>query len=158
MSRRVFAGFRVFVLLALVAGVIGLARMTPASAAPLSDEAVARYSRDLLFGSGEERAIARKTLVARGMTDIVPTVILAMRYTRRDPAIVKAFQRLTGSEAGDWFDAMLWQEAHPEIVPHPSFRAVKAELYSRIDEQFLRFVGGERSRPENMRIRFEEIA
>ena len=72
-------------------------------------------------------------------------------------AVVRAFQQLTGSDATNWFEAMLWQQAHPEITPHPSYRAIKLALFEYLDPAFLRFLGGERSEAGNLRIRLEEI-
>ena len=129
----------------------------PVHAAPLSDNAIYSYSRQTLFGTPDQRTEALRHLVERGNPDVVPALILAMRYTGASAELSAAFKRLTKSDAQDWFDAMLWQETHPEFPAHPSYRAVKLEVFGRIDQSFLRFVGGERSRPENMSIRFEEI-
>ncbi len=129
----------------------------PALSAPLSDEKVAAYSRHILLGSPDEKEHALKELVERGSSDVAATMILAMRFNRDNPALVEAFQALTKSTADNWFDAMLWQERNADVVPHPSFRYLKIELFSRIDPEFLRFVGGPRSLPENMKIRLEEI-
>ena len=129
----------------------------PVLSAPLSDEKVAVYSRHILFGSPDEKEHALKQLVERDNSDVAATIILAMRFNRDNPALVDAFQKLTKSTADNWFNAMLWQEKNPNFVPHPSFRYLKIELFSRIDPEFLRFVGGPRSLPENMKIRLEEI-
>lgn len=129
----------------------------PASSAPLSDEKVAVYSRHVLLGAPDEKTHALKELVARGNSDVAATMILAMRFNRDNPALVAAFQKLTKSKADNWFDAMLWQERNPDVFPHPSYRYLKIELFSRIDPEFLRFVGGPRSLPENIKIRLEEI-
>ncbi len=126
-------------------------------AMPLSDEAVAEHSQNVFFGTPDQRSEALRKLTARGNADVAPALILAMRYFGTDTEISNAFKRLTGSDASDWFDGMLWQEAHPEIPAHPSYRDLKLEIFSRIDRAFLRFVGGERSLPENMKIRLEEI-
>ena len=53
---------------------------------------------------------------------------------------------------------MLWQEAHPELKPHPSYRQLKLDMYEKIDPKFLNFLGGDLSLPQNLGIRFEEIA
>ena len=46
----------------------------------------------------------------------------------------------------------------PEIKPHSSFPAIKTRMFNRIDPLFDRFLGGDLSKPENMKIRLEEIA
>lgn len=126
---------------------------------PMTDDEVARLSELALFGEGTARMDALGRLAARGEPDVAATLIMALRY-RRDVAgeTAFAFQRTTGSEAADWFDAMLWQQAHPEIVPHPSYRTLKLALLERLDPNFLRFLGGDRSLRENLDIRLEEIA
>ena len=122
---------------------------------------VASLSRDVVFGSQTQVRSALNTLVAEGQRDAIPAVILGMRYQGRGALGSEyrtAFQRLTGEPVTDWFEAMLWQEAHPEVRPHPSYRELKLEAFERIDPNFLRFLGGERSNPATMRIRLEEIS
>lgn len=122
---------------------------------------VGKLSRDVVFGRSAEAQQALETLARAGHRDAIPAIILGMRYQGRgalNSAYRTAFQRLTGEPARDWFEAMLWQEAHPEVRPHPSYRELKLESFERIDPNFLRFLGGERSNPANMRIRLEEIS
>ena len=97
-------------------------------------------------------------LDALGQPDVAATLNTAMRY-RRDVTLETPFalQAVTGSEAGTWFDAMVWQQAHPEIAPHPSYRVLKLKLLERLDPKFLRFLGGELSLPGKLDIRLEEI-
>lgn len=145
----------IFKALILCGVIIGIS--APLRAAPLSDEAISSYSREMLFGTPDQRTEALRQLVARGNPDVVPALILAIRYSGGTPELSNAFMRLTKTASSDWFDAMLWQEMHPEFPAHSSYRDLKAELFSRIDREFLRFVGGERSLPQNMKIRLEEI-
>ena len=116
-------------------------------------------SRAALFDSGPERIWSMDALAARGNPDVAAALILGMRYGDygQDEAAARAFQAVTGSDADNWFDAMLWQEAHPEVVPHASYREIKNELLERIDPEFLRFLGNGRNDPDAMRIRLEEI-
>lgn len=143
---------RTLVLLFLMTG---LAAET--KAATLSDEAVSAYSRQVFFGFPDLRLEALEKLEARGLPDIAATLILAMRFLNSDVKISETFQSVTGSNATNWYNAMLWQEAHPEITPHPSYITIKTEVLKRIDPQFLRFISEEHSAPENMKIRLEEI-
>ncbi|WP_282608991.1 DUF3179 domain-containing protein [Pelagibius sp. Alg239-R121] len=152
MPRTIASIFGAFFLLTAIAG-----KPAMVQSAPLSDKAIADYSRDVFFGTADQRTIALRHLVARGQADVAPALVMAMRYFGADAEISDAFKRLTGNDATDWFDGMLWQEANPEIAAHPSYRDLKIELFSRLDREFLRFVGGERSLPENMEIRLEEI-
>ncbi len=149
---------RAFVNAGLLAGAILLFGASSLLAAPLNDKAVGEFSRDLLFGSASERSVAIKALAQRGNADVVASFILAMRYRRRiERDIEVALGLLTGAELIDWHEAMIWQEAHPEIKPHPSYRDVKLEVLRNIDSEFMRFLGGDKSLPENMDIRLEEI-
>lgn len=126
-------------------------------AADLSDDDIARYSRDVIFGDLERSRAALDALVQRGEKDVVPTLVLALRYRRGHTDILKAASTLAGERLAGWQGAMLWQEGHPEIVPHPSYRPLKLDIFKRLDPNFLRFVGGEKSKAENLDIRFEEI-
>ncbi len=122
---------------------------------------VAATSRALVFGPGDASRAALQTVIRDGQRDAIPALVLGMRYAGRGRLrsdYNRAFTALTGQPVNDWFDAMLWQEGHPELVPHPSYRELKLESLRRIDPEFMRFLGGERSRRENMRIRLEEIS
>lgn len=144
------------VVLAVLPGAAPAAGPTPGTS--MTDDEVARLSELALFGSGTARMDALGRLAARGDPDVAATLITALRY-RRDVTLETpfAFQAVTGSEAGTWFDAMLWQQAHPEVVPHPSYRTLKLDLLKRLDPNFLRFLGEDRSLPANLDIRLEEI-
>jgi len=122
---------------------------------------VGNLSRDIIFGGRTEARAALETAAREGHRNALPAIILGMRYQGRGSLRADyriAFQRLTGETVDDWFEAMLWQEGHPEIKPHPSYRELKLESFERIDPNFLRFLGGERSDPAKMRIRLEEIS
>lgn len=125
---------------------------------PMSDDEVDRLSELALLGHGTSRMDALGRLAARGDPDVAATLVMALRY-RRDVAGETgfAFRAVTGSDAEAWHDAMLWQQAHPEIAPRPDFRRLKLTVLERLDPGFLRFLGGDRGRPENLDIRLEEI-
>ena len=93
----------------------------------------------------------------RGKTDVVPALILALRYGVEDATLRDAIGKLTGAPVAGWREAMLWQEAHPDIIPHPSYRDLKIEILGRIDGEFMRFLGGDLGKRENLKIRLEEI-
>ncbi len=122
---------------------------------------MASVSQALVFGPPAQSRVALDIVTRERRTDALPALILGMRYAGRGPLrtdYTRAFQSLTGARANSWFDAMLWQEANPQIKPHPSYRALKLESLRRIDPEFMRFLGGERSDPARMTIRLEEIA
>ncbi len=118
----------------------------PAAAQP-DDPDLYHHSRTLVLGglaslppTVSEYSLSR--LYAHRDLEIVPSLILAMRYNRplSDP-ISETLKSLTGeTEAKTWFDWMLWQEAHPEIIPHPNFVRLKEEVLTSIDPNFGRFV------------------
>ncbi len=101
----------------LFAVVIGIS--LPVQAASLSDEVIGKYRQEVLFGTRAQRTEALRQLVARENPDVVPALIPAIRYAGGAPELNNAFSQLVGSDATDWFDAMLWQERHPEFPAHP---------------------------------------
>ena len=122
---------------------------------------VGQLSRDLVFGPADRSRAALATLAAGNDRSAVPALVLGMRYMGRGSLAREyhaTFQRLTGEPVASWFDAAQWLEGHPEITPDPSYREIKLETFERIDPNFLRFLGGDRSKPKNMRIRLEEIS
>lgn len=129
----------------------------PAIAEPMSDEEVSEFSRAAMFAPPDYAHKALERLVTRANPDIVATLVLALRYRGNDPRYQDAIASLTGEKVTDWNDAMLWQEAHPEIVPHASYRPIKLDIFERIDPNFLRFLGKDLARRENLKIRLEEI-
>ena len=130
----------------------------PAAAAE-ADELVAFASEALVFGQGEEFAAATELLAARGGTDVAAAAILALRFNRpRRLELAALLRTLTGHEAETWHDWMLWQEAHPEIQPHPSFQPLALAVLESIDPGFLAFFQPAWTGPGQLRIRLEEIA
>lgn len=52
-----------------------------------------------------------------------------------------ALESLTGENFGkDWNKWILWQEAHPEIVPFEGFDAYKEWVFTKIDPEFSLFI------------------
>ncbi|MGI9371432.1 MAG: DUF3179 domain-containing protein [Hyphomicrobiales bacterium] len=134
-----------------------LTAITYASAQDADKSEVTKMSEELFSPVKESRHQALEWLVERDKPDVVAAMILAARYLRADPALLDALSKITDVQISDWEDAMLWQEAHPEVVPHDSYRKMKLYVFNRIDPQFMRFLGGERSDRKNMKIRLEEI-
>ena len=129
-----------------------------AAAAASGDEAVARHSRALIVGSDVDFQNALAALRTRGKPDAAAAMILALRYRRQAVwDLSEALEEVTGHAALGWFDWMLWQEAHPEIEPHPSFTELKLYTLRRVDPNFLYFFRHDWAEPGNMKIRLEEI-
>lgn len=80
-----------------------------------------------------------------------------MRYRSAHEYIANGISKLTGEEIKTWNEAMLWQEANPEIISHESYTELKISVLKYIDENFDKFLGNGRAKNENMDIRFEEI-
>ncbi|GMG84652.1 hypothetical protein LNKW23_38680 [Paralimibaculum aggregatum] len=144
-----------------------LARSLPALAAlalpvlpgPARADAVDEALAALIFGGAFARGAALEQLAGHTDPDIAPALILALRYARGGARPIAARLRaITGHDADDWFGWMLWQEAHPEIVPRAGYGALKRRLYLAIDPAFAVFLRPEHLAPETMRIRFEEAA
>ncbi len=148
---------RPFIAATVLAAILLCAMTSALRAAPLSDEAVGSESHAVIFGSPSQSNAALEGLAARGDSDVVASLVLALRYRRQDPPILDALTKVTGTKITDWQDVMLWQEARPEVVPHDSYRELKLDVFQRIDPQFLRFLGDERGKQENLKIRLEEI-
>jgi len=84
-----------------LAGLTGVApavsvMSTLASAMPLSDEAVTKFSRDVLFGTGRESDAALRALAARKNPDVVAVLVQALRIRRRDRQILGTLSTLAG--------------------------------------------------------------
>ena len=122
--------------LAVMALAIALASGDVTSAVS-EDEAVARHSRALIFGSDRDLIDSLAALQSRGNPDVSAAMILALRYKRHAAMILSAaLEDITGHEALGWFDWMVWQEANPAIKPHPSFTELRLEALWRIDPNF----------------------
>lgn len=132
---------------------LGLTLSHPAAA---SEPDIAALSWQALTGSRQDQREALDTLVRRGRLDIAPSLILMMRIGGNHVAVADAFHRLTGEKVTTWRGAMLWQEARPEIVPHPSYYEMKLRWWASIDARFREFFA-EGAANRDMRIRFEEI-
>jgi hypothetical protein len=115
---------------------------------------------DVVAGSQREADAALAAMVEGGRTDMIAGLILALRFNRdRQGEIMEALRSLTGArEPDEWFDWMLWQEAHPEVVPHASYATFMRELHLQIDPNFDVFLKPEYLRRDRMGIRIEEIA
>ncbi len=128
--------------LAVIVSAAILASPARAQQPEMDDALILEMSTLLVFGGPEENQLALQALSTRGETDIVPTLILAMRYSRLGQgAFSQALAELTGEDAGiGWNPWMTWMETHPEIVPNASYLEFKRRLYSVIDPRFGDFI------------------
>ncbi len=136
-----------------------------AAAAVLPNAAAAQapdlyqLQRAVVFGAPDEFDAALKAIKKRGNADMAAGLISSLRYTQGSrSAITEVLAAITGeADAETWYDWMLWQERHPEVVPHPSYAEFKRELFLWIDPNFDVFMRAKHTRREAMRIRLEEI-
>ncbi|MEM8789790.1 MAG: DUF3179 domain-containing (seleno)protein, partial [Pseudomonadota bacterium] len=147
LSRRQFAGLATATALSAPA----VARATP--------QDLAQAQRNLIYGTEASFEQAIQTLRAHGDPDVAAGLILGLRYTRgARPRIVETLEQVTGHTGPrDWFDWMLWQEANPQIRPHPSYIEFKRNVFLSIDPNFDDFLQPSHIQPDAMRIRLEEI-
>jgi len=127
------------------------------SARALSDTEVADLSLQVFASHGQERRTVIEALLETEDKSLIPTFVLAMRLTGDDPAVASALKALTGETFDTWHEAFDWQEAHPEITPHPSFRPLKLKFITNTDERFKDFFTGPNTSRDKMKIRLEEI-
>ena len=121
-----------------------------------SEQDYVALGKQILIGTDAQRNAASDAIIERGGVDLVPTLVLLMRIGGSHVATQRALSALTGVTLRTWREAMLYQEAHPEIIPHPSYYELKLWYWSGIDKDFLSLFGNPAER-SNMRIRFEEI-
>ncbi len=128
----------------------------PVTAQQSNDMAQAGW--DLMTGSPEQHRAGINAIVARNNPDMIPTLILAMRFRRTEAgALSRSAAAITGARGTGWFDWMLWQEQHPEFPAHESYASLKLAVFAKLDPNFLRFLKPESVNPADMKIRLEEI-
>lgn len=118
-----------------------------------------KLQRDLINGSPQEFFAALEAIQSRGSPDMAASLITSMRFSNGPSAeIAKVLSLITGETGIEtWFDWMLWQERHPDVMPHASFIDFKREIFLAIDPNFEVFLRPEYLQPDAMRIRLEEI-
>jgi len=130
--------------------------ITLASLPSGADDDFLALSKDILIGTDAQREAAAETLIARENPDMIPSLVLLMRIGGSHLVTKRALRALTGEEFPTWRNAMHYQEAHPEIEPHPSYYDLKFWYWGGIDEGFLSLFDHPLD-PDELRIRFEEI-
>ena len=128
------------------------------SAQNLTDGEIRDLTQALLYAPEEGLEAAISAFVDRGKPDVLAAMILALRYRDSDARLAAGISKLAGAKINSWNDAMLWQEEHPDVKPHESFRAFFEQVHAQIDPEFSRFIGLDKTDPAKMKIRLEEIA
>ena len=124
---------------------------------PLQEPGLTKTIWDAVAGPESTRHAALDTIVQCDEKSAMGPLILGLRHVVSDDELLTALSSLAGEQISDWHNAMLWQEAHPEVKSHPAIQPLKLRVFERIDPRFMNFLGGEKSNPENMKIRLEEI-
>ncbi len=122
-----------------------------------SEETIADLSLQMFFVQGPEKVPVVEKLAAIADKSLIPTFVLAMRWTGSNVHVAKALSELTGETLTTWHEAYQWQERHPEIIPHPSYRSLKLRFLGNTDERFLKLLAPPYGDRDKMRIRLEEI-
>lgn len=112
--------------------------------------------KDILIGTKAERRAAVDFFIEHGGKEAIPTLVLLMRIGGAHIETQRALLALTGESLSTWREAMLYQEAHPDIQPHASYYDLKLWYWAGIDSDFLSLFPQPIDR-NAMRIRFEEI-
>ncbi len=123
----------------------------------LTDDEIGDLSLQMFLVQGKEKAPIAAKLGATQDKRLIPTFALAMRLSGSNIHIAKELSDLTGEPITSWHEAFNWQERHPEIIPHPSFRKIKLRFLGNTDARFLELFQPPHGDREHMRIRLEEI-
>ena len=137
---------------------LGAAGLLPGGATANAD-ALLSAQRALIFGNQSDFLSALEVIREYGQPDIIPGLIQGIRFSRAPSFMIdEVLDEIAGEDGGNgWFDWMLWQQRHPEIVPHPTFAEFKREVFLAIDPNFADFLKPEFLGRDSMRIRLEEI-
>ena len=113
-------------------------------------------ARQVLSPAPQESREAMDWLVQHGDRSSVAVLTQLLRWLPEyQDALVGRLEALTGAHVGPhWFDWMVWQQGHPDFSPYPGYDGFLADLLTRIDPHFRRFVRAGIAHE----IRIEEIA
>ncbi len=126
----------------VTAALVGLLALSlPAIAAEEVDEEALALARQALAPDRAAREFALTAIARRGKPDMAAALIQLLRFIAEDKAVQQTLEHITKASPGeDWHDWMLWQQAHPEIVPFAGFDAFKADALAIVDESFRLFL------------------
>lgn len=104
--------------------------VTAARAEPSAGADLDAAAHRAIAGNVRERFEAIAWLLENGDLGSVAVLIQLLRWLPDDEdAIVARLRHLTGADPGArWFDWMLWQQAHPEIMPYPGYAGFLSDL------------------------------
>lgn len=120
-------------------------------------KAIDRLSWQLFSVQGEAKRDPIEELLLLNDKSLIPTFVLAMRWTGSNVYVAEALSKLAGEKITHWHEAYDFQELNPQIKPHESYHSIKMKLLGNTDKKFLEFFEGDFGKPKNMKVRFEEI-
>ena len=126
-------------------------------ASEADEKRIAELSLQMFVVQGSDKAPIVRELAAFNDKSLIPTFVLAIRWTGSNIHVAKALSDLTGETLSTWHEAYNWQERHPEIIPHPTYRPLKLRFLSNTDEGFLPLFETPDGDSQKMLIRLEEI-
>ena len=129
--------------------------VTPAQ--PRAEINIAKASWQIFSLQGEAKRAPIEALSAINDKSLIPTLVLAMRWTGSNVYVAEALSRLAGETITHWHQAYEFQERNPQIVPHETYHDIKMKLLGNTDKRFLDFLQDKFVAPEAMKIRLEEI-
>ncbi|MEM9278043.1 MAG: hypothetical protein AAGA76_05685, partial [Pseudomonadota bacterium] len=142
-----------------MAGICWLILLVLVSTAKALDKPdILKLSWEMFAIQGAEKQAIVEQLAATKDKSLIPTFVLAMRWTRNNIFVAEGLSKLAGEKITDWHDAYVWQERHPEIVPHETFREIKLRFLEGTDERFPALFAPPYGTREKMKIRLEEIS
>lgn len=114
------------------------------------------YANNLFDPVYETRKASLEWINNHKQTNVISPLIYGLRYLGEErKQIASILKAITGADHGeDWFKWMLWQQAHPEVIPFDGFAEFQSKLFARIDPKFTIFIYPEIKHE----IRLEEIA
>jgi len=119
---------------------------------------IAALSLQMFSVQGDAKRPIIDKLAATNDRSLIPTFVLAMRWTGDNQYVAAALSKLAGEKITTWHEAYDWQEQHPEVVPHETFRPLRMRFWGNTDERFLDFFKLPYGARDKMKIRLEEMS
>jgi len=147
----------IFTAFILVSGIcLAEVSTTPQTNDPDLQSEIINNVNAVFTGPSKQRLAALDWMKDRNKPDVIASLIYALRYVPDDrQELLSTLKAISGTDRmSQWFDWMLWQQAHPEITPFQGFDRFQADLFAGIDPNFVHFLYP----GVNHEIRLEEIA
>ncbi len=140
----------ILILLALSIG-------SPIYASDDKNDRIEALSVQMFAAQGKDKATAIEELLNYNDKSLIPTFVLAMRWTGSNQHVAKALSKITGETISHWHEAYEWQERNPQIIPHETFQAIKLRFLVNTDKRFQHVLNPIVENPSASTVRLEEI-